>query len=60
MERPDIELLTRIDTNVAALLAAKNDHEKRLRAVERKQWLHTGGLTLAGFVLAKMGVPWKF
>ena len=62
MERDDIETLTRIDTNVQSLMKrfedVTNDHEKRLRKVERKQWYHTGGLAVVGVLVAKLGLPW--
>lgn len=52
-----LETMTRIDANVAHLLAANDDKEKRIRSLEKKQWAHSLGVTLVAAALAKFGIP---
>jgi hypothetical protein len=52
-----LETVTRIDTNVAHLLVADEDKEKRLRSLEKKQWAHSTVVALFAAVLAKFGIP---
>jgi hypothetical protein len=52
-----LETVTRIDANVAHLLAANDDKEKRIRSLEKKQWAHSLGVTLVAAALAKFGLP---
>ncbi len=43
--------LARIDDNVALLVASKDDHEGRLRSVEKKQWALSGvGAAVAAII----------
>jgi hypothetical protein len=56
-----IERLTRIETKLDTVVENTQDHEGRLRALERENWLHRGGLAVvAVFVslMAKLGLPW--
>jgi hypothetical protein len=53
-----IETLIRIDENVKQLVKRGEDHELRIRKVEKKQWYHTGGIAIVGFIAAKLGLPW--
>lgn len=49
--------LVRIETKIDTL----TDHEGRLRALEREQWLHRGGLAVVAVLItlvAKLGLPW--
>jgi hypothetical protein len=52
-----VERLARIETKLDTTLSTGRDHEKRLRAVEKRQWYHTGGVAVIGFIAAKLGLP---
>lgn len=60
MTRDDAERLVRIEMGVQSLIKRDDDKERRLRKVEKRQWYHTGGLALAGFIFAKLGIPWPW
>ena len=59
-----LEALARIETNVAAIAASCEDHEKRLRSLEQrgaKRWdavtlsvLSAGAVGLIGYILGKL------
>jgi hypothetical protein len=49
--------LGRVEGKVDMLIDLAKVDRKRLHAVERKQWMHTGGLAALVFVLNKMGLP---
>ena len=51
----DHALLARIDEKVTMLLQRDNDHEKRLRVVERNQWVIGGIATTLGVLLSYLG-----
>jgi hypothetical protein len=59
MSDDQLAMLIRIDTNVGALLKHESDHEKRIRALEKKQWLLSGGAVALSTLAAKMGFPWQ-
>lgn len=44
------ERLMRIEEKIDTLIEIRKDHEGRLRAVEKKQWYHTGGLAAVAFL----------
>ena len=56
MDREDAERLVRIEEGVSQLLARDIDQEKRLRSLEKEQWLHRGGLGVLTFIAAKIGL----
>lgn len=49
------DTLIRIDGNVQALLKGKDDHETRIRGLERSKWL---GFAALGVIGLKLGLPW--
>ncbi len=49
------ELLVRIDERTKLLVERKDDHEERLRVVEKQVWWFSGGAAVAGTVLAYIG-----
>lgn len=49
-----VDRLARIETKVDALSARRDDHETRVRWLERKYWLAAGGGAVVVFALAKM------
>lgn len=49
--------LARIELKLDAALARGEDHEARLRGIEKKQWYHTGGVAVVAFALTKLGLP---
>lgn len=49
---------TKLDIVVEHLTKKDDDHEKRLRTMERRQWQYAGGIGVIGFVAAKIGLPW--
>lgn len=51
------ERLARIETKVDILLTREGRNEDRLSAVEKKQWLHSGGVAVVAFFLSKFGIP---
>jgi hypothetical protein len=55
------ERLARIETGQDALKElvreALDDLRPRVAKVERRQWLHAGGVGVIAFVLAKLGIP---
>jgi hypothetical protein len=58
MDRDEIIAgITRCETKLDALLSNDKDREDRLRAVERKQWYHTGVWAVLALVAAKFGFP---
>ncbi len=54
MTSQDRELLVRIDENVMRLVTRVDDHETRIRSVERRSWV---GFTIMGVIAAKLGLP---
>lgn len=50
------ERLARIETKIDRIA----EDRKRLDAVEKKLWLHTGGLAVLVFLLDKIGLPIKW
>lgn len=52
MNADDRELLIRVDENVKALLKRGDDHEGRLRVVERRQWEIGGAATVISVLVA--------
>ncbi len=42
LEHDHAIMLARIDENVKSLVASKDDHEGRIRSVEKKQWALSG------------------
>lgn len=54
------ERLARIETKVDMLLGGEKKTDRRLSAVEQKQWYHSGALALGGFILYKLGLPIKW
>ncbi len=57
IQREDVERLVRIEEGIVALLARGTDHEKRLRAVEKKMWWQTGAAAVISAVAVKIGLP---
>lgn len=53
MDREDAERLARIETKLDMLL----EDRSRLSAVERKQWLHSGGIAVIVLLANKIGIP---
>ena len=51
-----VERLARIETKLDSALSIQADHETRMRAVERKQWLHSGGVAALAAYLSKFGI----
>jgi hypothetical protein len=51
-----IDRLARIESNQSDRNAQTEDHEKRLRSVERRQWIFAGAAAALGPVLAKLGI----
>lgn len=49
---------TKLDIVVEHLTKKDDDHEKRLRTMERRQWQWAGGVGAFAFVAAKIGLPW--
>ena len=52
-ESPVIERLARVETKIDILIEDRG----RLREVEKKQWLHSGGVAVIAFLLSKVGIP---
>lgn len=53
-----IERLVRIETKLDKSLSVADDHETRVRSLEREQWLHRGGASVVAVLVAKLGLPW--
>lgn len=51
-----VDRLARIETKLDAALKTKDDHETRLRSVERKQWLYAGGVAAVSAYLSRFGI----
>jgi hypothetical protein len=51
-----IDRLARIETNQTAELAGRQDHEVRLRTLEKRQWFLAGVAAVAGTLLGKIGL----
>jgi hypothetical protein len=49
MSPEDRERLVRIECGVNALVTRGQDHEDRLRVVEKRQWLAYGGAAVVSF-----------
>lgn len=49
---------TKLDLVVEHLTKKDDDHEKRLRTIEKRQWAWGGGIGVISFVAAKVGLPW--
>ena len=54
-----VERLARIETKLDAALATDADHEKRLRAVEKKQWWLSGVAAVVGFLASHFGPSFR-
>lgn len=52
LNRDDVERLARVETKIDLLLEDRG----RLAAVEKKQWIHTGGIAAFAFILTKFGI----
>lgn len=50
----EAERLVRVETKLDILIERKDDHETRIRRVERLAWLVAGAAGLAGGYLAKL------
>jgi hypothetical protein len=50
MTRADSERLARIETKLDAVIERGRDHEKRIRAVEVKQWFASGAAAIVGSI----------
>ncbi|MGE0751853.1 MAG: hypothetical protein AB7F39_06670 [Variibacter sp.] len=48
--------LARIDENVRQLVESDGDKEKRIRSLEKRQWVHSGVILLLVPFLAKVGI----
>lgn len=49
--------LGRLEGKVDLLIDRFDKVDKRVEAVQRKQWYHTGVLAVLGVMAAKMGLP---
>jgi uncharacterized protein YdcH (DUF465 family) len=57
MSNEVIERLTRIETHTQTLLQRFDKLDDRVSAVEKKQWMHSGGVAAIAFILSKFGIP---
>lgn len=55
-EEDVVERLTRIEEHTASGRVRVDDHEGRIRAMEKRQWLLAGAAVVLGPVLAKLGL----
>lgn len=53
MSEENSQQLGRIEAKVDILLSRTDEQDRRLRAVERKQWWATGAAAAAGAILAR-------
>ncbi len=49
-----VEVLTRMETKLDAVLGGHDDHEGRIRSLERKLWLASGAAAVAGGFLGNI------
>ncbi|AWY04859.1 hypothetical protein PBI_FLOOF_22 [Microbacterium phage Floof] len=49
-----VSFLTRVEVKLDAVLTRGDDHEARIRALERKVWLVAGAATVAGGLLGNL------
>ena len=54
-----VQRLTRIETKLDAALECDKDHEKRLRAVEHRQWWMSGAAAIIGVIASYFGHGFK-
>jgi hypothetical protein len=54
------ERLARIETKVDIIIEHGRDHEKRVRSLERENWLHRGAAAIVAFIATRftVGIPW--
>lgn len=55
-DKTDHDLLVEINQKVTSILETSEDHESRIRTLERNLWLGVGAIMLAG---AAMKFLWK-
>ncbi|WDS51658.1 membrane protein [Microbacterium phage Barnstormer] len=49
-----VSFLTRVEVKLDTVLSGHNDHETRIRALERKVWLVAGAAAVLGGVLGNI------
>lgn len=50
-----LQAVTRIDVNTAALVKQADDHEVRIRSLERYRWTAAGGVGLLSAIASYLG-----
>ncbi|WDS52047.1 membrane protein [Microbacterium phage Caron] len=53
-DAPLVAFLTRVEVKLDTALTRGDDHENRIRALERKVWLVAGAATVAGGLLGNL------
>lgn len=53
-----LRALGNIEGKLDGFLEREAERDKRIAAVEKRQWYHTGGAAVIAFAFAKLGIPW--